>query len=209
MLGFTVEIHPSLIPFAIAAAFTPGPNNIMIMASGLNFGWRASMPHFFGICIGFPSMFLVVGFGLGYLFERFELLHEFIQVAGILYLLYLSWRIATVAPTNLDAEQASRPLSFIQAALFQWINPKAWIMGTSAIAAYTTVGADLNLQILLVGFVFFVMTFPSAGVWMLFGAGLKKIFSDPMHQKAFNVTMAIVLAASVAPIAWSLLAKYI
>lgn len=166
------------------------------------------MPHFFGICFGFPSMFLAVGFGLGYLFERFELLHEFIQIAGILYLLYLAWRIANAAPTTLDAEHASRPLSFIQAALFQWINPKAWIMGTSAIAAYTTVGADLNLQILLVGFVFFLMTFPSAGVWMLFGAGLKKILSDPTHQKVFNVTMAIMLAASVAPIAWNLIAKY-
>ena len=209
MLGSPVEIHPSLIPFAIAAAFTPGPNNIMIMASGLNFGWRASMPHLFGICFGFPSMFLAVGFGLGYLFERFVLLHEFVQIAGILYLLYLSWRIATAAPINLDAKQASRPLSFIQAALFQWVNPKAWITGTSAIAAYTTIGADLAVQILLVGLVFFVMTFPSAGVWMLFGAGLKKILSDPMHQKAFNVTMAMVLAASVAPIAWSLLAKYI
>ena len=202
-----MEIHPSLIPFAIAAAFTPGPNNIMIMASGLNFGWRASMPHFFGICFGFPSMFLAVGFGLGYLFERFELLHELIQAGGILYLLYLSWRIANAAPAALDAEQGSQPLSFLQAALFQWVNPKAWIMGTSAIAAYTTVGADLNFQILLVGLVFFVMTFPSAGVWMLFGAGLKRILSDPKHQKIFNVAMAIVLAASVAPIAWSLLAK--
>ncbi|MGK0376012.1 MAG: threonine/homoserine/homoserine lactone efflux protein [Arenicella sp.] len=204
-----MEIHPSLIPFAIAAAFTPGPNNIMIMSSGLNFGWRASMPHFFGICFGFPSMFLAVGFGLGYLFERFELLHEFIQVSGILYLLYLSWRIATAAPANLEGGQSSKPLSFVQAALFQWVNPKAWIMGTSAIAAYTTVGADINLQILLVGLVFFLMTFPSAGVWMMFGAGLKKILADLRHQKVFNLTMALVLAASVAPIAWNLVAKYI
>ena len=209
LLIFIMEIHPSLIPFAIAAAFTPGPNNIMIMASGLNFGWRASMPHFFGICFGFPSMFLAVGFGLGYLFERFELLHEFIQISGILYLLYLSWRIATAAPANLEGGQSSKPLSFVQAALFQWVNPKAWIMGTSAIAAYTTVGADINLQILLVGLVFFLMTFPSAGVWMMFGAGLKKILADPRHQKVFNLTMALVLAASVAPIAWNLVAKYI
>jgi threonine/homoserine/homoserine lactone efflux protein len=207
-IGFVVEIHPSLIAFAVAAAFTPGPNNIMIMASGLNFGWRASMPHFFGICFGFPSMFLAVGFGLGYLFERFELLHEFIQVAGILYLLYLAWRIATAAPANLDGQQSSKPLTFLQAALFQWINPKAWIMGTSAIATYTTVGNDLNLQILLVGLVFFVMTFPSAGVWMMFGAGLKKALSDAKHQQVFNLSMAALLAASVAPIAWSLLIKY-
>lgn len=208
MFGFAVEIHPSLIPFAIAAAFTPGPNNIMIMASGLNFGWRASLPHFFGICFGFPSMFLAVGFGLGYLFERFVLLHELVQIMGILYLWYLSWRIATAAPANLDAEHASRPLSFIQAALFQWINAKAWITGTSAIAAYTTVGVDLSLQVLMIGFVFLLVAFPSAGVWMLFGAGLKVMFSDQRHLKAFNVTMAVILASSVAPIAWNLIAKY-
>jgi len=179
------------------------------MASGLNFGPRASMPHFFGICFGFPSMFLAVGFGLGYLFERFELLHGFVQVAGILYLLYLSWRIATSAPADLDGEYVSKPLTFFQAALFQWINPKAWIMGTSAIAAYTTVGADLNLQILLVGFVFFAMTFPSAGVWMMFGAALKKVLGDPKHQKIFNVSMALLLVASVAPIALNLVNSYI
>ncbi len=204
-----MEIHPSLIPFAIAAAFTPGPNNIMIMASGLNFGPRASLPHFFGICFGFPSMFFAVGFGLGYLFERYELLHEFIQIIGILYLLYLAWKIAVAAPTSMDGEQTSKPLSFIQAALFQWVNPKAWIMGTSAIATYTTVGADINLQIIIVGLVFFSMTFPSAGVWMMFGAGLKKVLSEPKHQHFFNVSMALLLAASVAPIAWSLVVKYV
>lgn len=181
----------------------------MIMASGLNFGWRASLPHYFGICLGFPSMFFAVGFGLGYLFERFELLHEFIQVAGIFYLLYLAWRIATAAPTNLDGGQPSKPLSFVQAALFQWVNPKAWTMGASAIATYTTVGEDNNLQILLVGFVFFLMAFPSAAVWMTFGAGLKKVLDNPRHQKMFNVTMALLLAASIVPIAWSLLAKYL
>jgi len=179
----------------------------MIMVSGLNFGPRASLPHFFGICFGFPSMFFAVGFGLGYLFERFELLHEFIQVIGILYLLYLSWKVAVAAPTNMDGEQTSKPLSFIQAALFQWVNPKAWIMGTSAIATYTTVGADINLQIIIVGLVFFLMTFPSAGVWMMFGAGLKKILSNPKYQQYFNVSMALLLAASVAPIAWSLVVK--
>lgn len=203
-----MEIHPSLIPFAIAAAFTPGPNNIMIMASGLNFGPRASLPHFFGICFGFPSMFFAVGFGLGYLFERFSLLHEFIQIAGILYLLYLSWLIANAAPASLDENVDAKPLSFMQAALFQWVNPKAWIMGTSAIAAYTTVGADLNLQIIIIGLVFFSMTFPSAGVWLLFGAGLKKILSDPNHQRAFNIVMALLLIASIAPIGINLVLKY-
>lgn len=165
------------------------------------------MPHYFGICFGFPSMFFAVGFGLGYVFERFESLHELIQVIGVLYLLYLAWRIAVSAPANLDSEQVSRPLTFVQAALFQWVNPKAWIMGTSAIAAYTTVGEGSNLQILVVGFVFFVMALPSAAVWMTFGAGLKKILGNPLHQQVFNITMALLLLASVVPIAWGLLSK--
>lgn len=204
-----MEIHPSLILFAITAAFTPGPNNIMIMASGLNYGPRASMPHFFGICFGFPSMFFAVGFGLGFLFEKFSLLHEFIQVAGILYLLYLAWLIATAAPATLDNQVDAKPLTFIQAALFQWINPKAWIMGTSAIATYTTVGAEINIQIVIIGLVFFSMTFPSAGVWLMFGAGLKKILSDAKHLRVFNVTMALLLVASIAPIAWSLVFSHL
>ncbi len=205
-----MEIHPALIPFAIAAAFTPGPNNIMIMASGLNYGWRASMPHLLGICFGFPSMFLAVGFGLGYMFEAYPLLHKAIQLIGIFYLLYLAWLIANATPTNLEVgEGDTRPFTFMQAALFQWVNPKAWIMGTSAIATYTTVGADINLQIILIGAVFFAMAFPSAGVWLLFGSGLKRLLSDPRKHRYFNVSMGLVLALSVAPIVWSLFSNIV
>jgi len=202
-----LEILPSLVMFAIIAAFTPGPNNIMIMASGLNFGTRASLPHYFGICIGFPTMFFAMGFGLGYLFERYVGLHEVIQVVGILYLIYLAWLIANSAPATVDGEH-SKPLTFTQAALFQWINPKAWIMSTSAIAAYTTVGGDINLQIVLIGLVFFAMAFPSAGVWMLFGTGLQRILNKPLHLKAFNIVMALLLVGSIAPIAYGLIQKY-
>jgi len=179
----------------------------MIMASGLNYGWRASMPHLLGICFGFPSMFLAVGFGLGYMFEAYPLLHKAIQLIGVIYLLYLAWLIANAAPSNLDSESdelTTKPFTFIQAALFQWVNPKAWIMGTSAIATYTTVGADINLQIVLIGLVFFAMAFPSAGVWLMFGSGLKRVLSDPRKQRYFNVSMGLVLALSIAPIAWSL-----
>ena len=200
-----MEIHPSLIPFAIAAAFTPGPNNIMIMASGLNFGWRASLPHLFGICLGFPSMFLAVGFGLGYAFEASPLLHKTIQIIGIVYLLYLAWLIATSVPADLDGERKAKPLTFFQAALFQWVNPKAWIMGTSAIAAYTTIGANLNQQILLIGAVFLTMAFPSAATWMLFGSTLKRFLGDPRKQMFFNIAMGVILALSIVPIAWGLI----
>lgn len=189
----------NLIVFTIVSAFTPGPNNIMIMASGLNHGIKASMPHFFGICFGFPGMLLAAGFGLGYLFERYLWLHSAVQLAGIVYLLYLAYVIASSVPNSLEAERA-KPLTFFQAALFQWINPKAWIMGTGAISAYTTVGGDISLQILVIIGVFFVMTFPSAGVWLVFGMSLRRLLTDPKHQRAFNIVMALLLVASIVPI---------
>ncbi len=203
-----MDLHPSFFLFVVSAAFTPGPNNIMIMSSGLNHGVRASLPHLLGICFGVPTMFLAVGFGLGYIFERYSAVHQIIQLIGIVYLIYLAWLIAKSAPNNLDAERA-KPFTFIQAALFQWVNPKAWIMGSSAIAAYTTVGASLSMQIVVIAVVFFVVAFPSAGVWMIFGAGLKRLLSDPRHQRMFNVVMAMLLVASVVPIVVELLQKYL
>lgn len=203
-----MESLPSLLVFAVIAAFTPGPNNIMIMASGLNFGTRASMPHFLGICLGFPTMFLAIGFGLGFLFERFTVLHAIIQVLGVLYLLYLSWLIANSGQAKAGSSQA-KPLTFVQAALFQWINPKAWVTGTSAIAAFTTLGADLNVQIMIIGLVLFCVAFPSAGVWLLFGTALQKVLSNPRHLRVFNVTMALLLAGSVMPVVYELVQKYL
>ena len=185
--------------FAAIAAFTPGPNNIMIMSSGLNHGIRASLPHFLGICLGFPSMILAVGLGLGYVFNRYPILHIALQVVGVVYLLYLSWLIASSEPNRLE-QNNTPPLTFIQAALFQWINPKAWIMGTSALAAYTTVGDRSIVQTLIVVAVFLLMAFPSAGVWLIFGNGLKKLLSQPFHQRCFNVAMGLLLVLSIMPI---------
>lgn len=207
-LPSVVELHPSFLVFAFSAAFTPGPNNIMIMASGLNFGVKASLPHFLGICFGFPSMILAVGFGLGYVFERYAWLHELIQFVGIVYLLYLAWLIFKASPRH-ERASVAKPLTFLQAALFQWVNPKAWIMGTSAIAAYTTVGADLHLQVLALVFVFWLMTFPSAGVWMMGGVWLQRVLTNPVHSRIFNAVMAVLLVASILPIAGELITKYV
>lgn len=195
-----MEIHPSILLFAMSAGFTPGPNNIMMMASGLNFGPRRSLPHFLGICFGFPTMFLALGFGLGFVFTTYPTLHELIKIAGILYLLWLAWLIANAAPNETQTAQA-KPLTFIQGALFQWVNPKAWVMGSSAIATYTTSGTNLSIQILQIALVFFIFTFPCAGSWLLFGHTLKRIISNTRQQVIFNVVMAILLLASVTPIA--------
>ncbi len=186
------DILPALITFAVSAAFTPGPNNIMIMSSGVNFGARASMPHFFGICFGFPTMFLATGFGLGAIFLAYPGLHMAIKVFGLAYLSYLAWQIATSGQVE-RGERTGAPLTFFQAALFQWVNPKAWIMGTSAIAAFTVVGEPLVPQVLLIGLVFFAMAFPSAAVWLAFGSSLKRVFDNMLYLRLFNFTMAALL----------------
>jgi len=193
-----------LLTFVAIAAFTPGPNNLMIMASGVNYGVRASLPHFFGICFGVPTMLLVAGGGLGFFFQRYPMLHTSIQLAGVAYLLYLAWLIANSAPSRLEAEKR-KPLSFFQAALFQWINPKTWMMGTSAISAFTIVDTNVTSQILVVISVFFLMTFPAAGVWLIFGVHLKKLLAKPRHQQIFNVVMGLCLALIGISLVWDIM----
>lgn len=183
----------------------------MIMASGLNHGLKASVPHLMGICIGVPTMFLAVGFGLSYLFNQYPWLHSLIQLAGIAYLVYLAWLIADSAPVSVGDGDAlvKKPLSFLQAALFQWINPKAWMMGTGAIAVFTTDDGCVGRQIVVMALVFFFMALPSAGVWLVFGAWLKRLFNDQRHLVLFNRVMALLLLVSVLPIAISVFNKYI
>lgn len=193
-----------ILLFAFTASITPGPNNIMIMASGLNFGTVRSLPHLFGICLGFPVMVILIGMGLGVVFEQFPILHSIIKVVGVIYLLYLAWRIAN-AEKSAQKNTPGKPLTFIQSALFQWVNPKGWIMATSAIAAYTTVSADIFLQVLLIAFIFFLVTFPSAGSWLVFGVGLKRFLDQPEYRRIFNICMAVLLVLSIIPVALDLL----
>lgn len=190
-----MEFLPALLLFTASASFTPGPNNIMIMSSGLNFGVRRSLPHLCGICVGVAVMLIAVGSGVGYLFAKNQYIHEAIKIVGVCYLSYLAWRIATSAPNKQDDDLA-RPLTFIQAALFQWVNPKALVMGTSAIATFTTVGSDLAPQIATIVLVFFIMAWPAVATWLLFGASLQRVLGNPKHQKWFNIAMALLLLAS-------------
>jgi len=197
-------LSASLFLFVITAAFTPGPNNIMIMSSGLNFGIRPSLPHMLGICFGVPTLILGIGFGLGYLFETYPWFHQAIKVIGIAYLIYLSWLIAT-ATASTSADTRSKPLTFFQGALFQWVNPKLWIMSTSALATFTSPGDTIYQQVFVMSLVFFIFTFPSIGSWLFLGRLLKRIISNPLQQRVFNLTMAALLIASILPIAWEML----
>jgi threonine/homoserine/homoserine lactone efflux protein len=176
----------------------------MLTTTGLNFGVRRGVPHLLGICIGFPVMLALIGIGFGTLFELYPILHEIIRVVGIAYLLFLAWKIA-MTPGGVERIERARPISFWQAAAFQWVNPKAWVMGSSALAAYTSMDDSFFLQVAIICGTFFLITLPCAGVWLVFGAGLQRLLRDPKHLRIFNVAMALLLVASILPVVADLL----
>ncbi|MFB9217113.1 LysE family translocator [Vibrio sinaloensis] len=196
----------AVILFAISSSVTPGPNNIMVMTSGLNFGVRRSLPLLAGICVGFSIMLLLVGVGFSQLFELFPSLHFIIKCVGVAYLLYLAYIIARSAG-SVSSNQQSKPLSFLKGALFQWVNAKAWVVATGAIAAFTSVGADFFGQNLLIALTFFIVSFPCVGVWLAFGSLLKKWLNNPKGRQYFNLTMASLLVLSVVPVMNEIIAQ--
>ncbi|MDN3650715.1 LysE family translocator [Reinekea marina] len=188
----------SLLIFAMVSTVTPGPNNIMIMASGLNYGIRRSLPHWFGIFLGFPLMALGVGLGLGQAFELWPWLHSVIKVLGISYLLYLAYKIA-ITNTQAEDSASSNPLTFMQAVLFQWVNPKAWVMCIGAIATFTTFDISMMQQALLIAFAFVLVGAPCTGIWLFAGHYLQRFLNQPNYQRMFNYAMATLLVASLLP----------
>ena len=198
------ELFVSFVVFGIIAAITPGPNNVMLTTTGLNFGVRLGIPHLLGVCVGFPVMLALIGLGFATLFQLYPLLHEIIKVVGIIYLLYLAWKIASSSGGTSEVSQ-SKPINFWQAAAFQWINPKAWIMGSSALAAYTTLDDNFFVQVLIICITFTLITLPCAGMWLVFGAGLQHFLKNPRHLKIFNVVMALLLIMSIMPVIWEML----
>ncbi|MGU5819113.1 LysE family translocator [Aeromonas caviae] len=196
----------AVVLFAISASVTPGPNNIMVMSAGANFGVRRSLPLLMGICVGFTLMLLLVGLGFGRLFILFPELHFFIKYAGTLYLLYLAWLIARSAGEVTGSTQA-RPLGFFKGALFQWVNAKAWVVATGAIAAFTSTGADFHQQNLAIALIFFIVSFPCVGLWLLCGALLKRWLADDLARRRFNQTMAALLVLSVVPVIQEILSQ--
>ncbi|WP_105264545.1 LysE family translocator [Pseudoalteromonas sp. T1lg76] len=189
----------AVVLFAVSSSVTPGPNNIMVMTSGLNFGVRKSLPLMAGICVGFTLMLLLVGSGFSQLFEMFPNLHFLIKCIGVLYLLYLAYLIARSAG-EVNSGAQSKPFTFMKGALFQWVNAKAWVVATGAIAAFTTVGESFFSQNLIIATTFFVVSFPCVGVWMMFGSLLKNVLNSPKSRAVFNYTMSGLLVLSVVPV---------
>ncbi|MFC4877409.1 LysE family translocator [Microbulbifer halophilus] len=200
MSAVEVDVLEALIPivlFTFSTSITPGPNNLMIMSSGLNYGVHRSLPHLLGICLGFPAMIVAIGLGLGTLFNRFPLLHEIVRWAGIAYLLYLAWVIASTREVG-DAGN-SKPFTFLQAVAFQWVNPKGWIMAVGALAAFTSPSGEMWMDIARIALTFIAVGGPCIIIWLLFGVGLKRVLNDPAHLRRFNIAMGVLLAVSVVP----------
>jgi len=198
----------AVVLFAISSSITPGPNNITVMASGVNFGIRKSLPVFMGICVGFSLMLLLVGIGFGQVFEQIPTLHIYIKFFGTLYLLYLAFLIATADEIDMSNKQA-KPLTFINGAVFQWLNAKAWVVATGAIAAFTTVGSDFYMQNIIIAVTFLIISFPCVGLWLLFGSSLKTKLNAKHHLRIFNYTMGGLLVISVIPVMLELTADLI
>lgn len=198
----TTELLLALCAFAFISSITPGPNNLMLMTSGINFGLARTVPHMMGVVLGFTLMIALVGIGIMQLIEAIPGAGLAIQIASGLYLLYMAWKIATTETSPAEkadgARGAAKPFSFVQAALFQWVNPKAWTMALTAISAYAPKSQGWA-GVIAVALVFGLINLPSTGAWAVMGAKLRRFLSDPARLKAFNVTAAVVLVASLYP----------
>jgi threonine/homoserine/homoserine lactone efflux protein len=195
---------PAGILFALVTSITPGPNNTMLLASGVNFGFKRTVPHIFGISAGVVLLMLSVGFGLGAIFQRVPLLYTVLETASVLYLLYLAWKIGTSGEVRVrDGER--RPMRFHEALIFQWINPKAWMM---VLTAATTIhlSADFNINASIMAAVFYVIGLPCICLWVAFGTAVRRWLTKPGWLRAFNITMALLLVLSLYPVALHLIA---
>ncbi len=189
----------AVIPFAISSLITPGPNNLMVMASAANFGYARTAPHMIGITLGFSAMVAGVGLGFAPLFGRYPALHLALKILGAGYLLYLAWRIANAGPVK-DGKSRARPFRFYEAVLFQLINPKAWVMATGAISTYTTIGGNLVTETAVIAGLFLAMTFPSLSLWAWFGLGVRRLLASDRAIRYFNRAMAALLVVSLIPV---------
>ena len=193
----THDVLLALVLFAAATVFSPGPNNLMLMASGANFGLRRSLPHLAGVAYGFPLMVMPVGLGVMQVFEIWPPAYTVLKIISVAYLLWLAWKIARQSAPG-EGRANARPLSFVQAAAFQWVNPKAWSMALGAITLYAA-SRDLSAVLWVAG-TYAVIGTASAATWTILGTGIRRWLTDPRRLRLFNWTMAALLLAAMAPV---------
>jgi threonine/homoserine/homoserine lactone efflux protein len=192
----SIEILAALCTFAFVSSVTPGPNNLMLMTSGANFGVWRTIPHLLGVVFGFVLMVILVGTGLMQLFEDYPVSHDILRVCSIAYLSYLAWKIATAKPVA--TKFGGKPFTSLQAALFQWVNPKAWAMALTAVTVYAPSQslAAVGLIALICG----IINMPSVFVWVLLGSKMQRLLGSEGRLRTFNYSMALLLLATLYPV---------
>jgi threonine/homoserine/homoserine lactone efflux protein len=192
------EMLLALISYAFVMSITPGPNNVMLLASGVNFGFWRTAPHMLGITIGVIVMLLMVGLGIGQLLLANPRVYLALKLVSLVYLLWLAWKIANSGPLSAGDVAQGKPMTAVQSALFQWVNPKAWAMAVTATTTFT-VPATYTPSLVMMAFVFGAVNLPSVAVWAGFGAAMRQVLQDPAKLRIFNVSMALLLVASLVP----------
>ena len=191
LLGFAL--------FALVTSITPGPHNTILLASGVNFGFNRTIPHMLGITCGFFVLVVAVGFGLGAVFQSYPILYTVLRYVGAAYLLYLAWKIAHSGPVGDNVQGDAKPISYLGAAAFQWVNPKAWIMAIGAISTYTPMQGYFT-NVVVIAAVFAIINLPSVGVWAACGTLLRNVLKEPRWLRVFNWGMAALLVISLYPL---------
>jgi threonine/homoserine/homoserine lactone efflux protein len=189
----------AFVVFAVVMFFTPGPNNVMLLSSGLTFGFRRTLPHVAGVTFGFAFMIGAVGLGFGTIFIAYPVLQTILKYAGVVYLIYLAVAIAMSGPVKSDQNSARRPMTFWGAAVFQWINVKGWVMVIGTITAYAGIASfpwNITIQVMLS----LLLGAVSCSTWALFGSALRPVLTSASAVRAFNIVMATLLLASLYPV---------
>ena len=192
------DILIALVGFAFASSVTPGPNNVMLMASGANYGLRRTVPHMLGISVGHAFMVFMVGVVLLGVFLAYPALNIVLKVVSAAYMLWLAWKIANAVPPEMK-QVTGKPFTFLQAAAFQWVNPKAWFMATTAISAYAPQDRGLVLGSLMVAGIFAATNLPAVTVWAWIGVQVRRWLGTARRLRVFNISMALLLVASLWP----------
>lgn len=195
-MRMSYELLSALALFAFVTSITPGPNNLMLLASGANFGWSRTIPHMLGVAIGFTLMVALVGIGLMQVFDAFPVTYTVLKVVSVAYLLYLAFKIATAGGLG-EASRTGKPITFLQAAAFQWVNPKAWSMALTAIAVYAP--SQSVAAVAFVALVFGAINLPTVSTWVVLGRQMRGILGTPKRLRVFNIAMAVLLIASLVP----------
>ena len=194
----------SLSIFILIMCITPGPNNLMVLASGVNFGVKRTLPHLFGICLGTTFLYFLVGIGLGAVFSQFAFLHIIIRLLALIFMVYLAWKFGTMKPRNLDSDTISgKPLSFLQAFFFQWANPKAWSVAISIAAVYISADESYFVQIFYLSICIGIIAAACSCIWTFLGVFIKKILKSNKSQRVFNISIGIILLLAIIPVLFS------